>query len=107
MFDGAGNLLENWMQWDEVQRPHSIYISPYDPEKPVWIVDDHKHVIYKFTHDGKQLVQTIGTSSVPGADGTHFNRPTYIDWLPDGNFFVSDGYNGTRVVKFDKDGKFL
>ena len=24
-----------------------------------------------------------------GADATHFNRPTYIDWLPDGTFFVS------------------
>ena len=44
---------------------------------------------------------------MPGADDTHFNRPTYMDWLPDGSFFVADGYNGTRVVKFDKNGKFL
>src|SRR5690606_5646383 len=28
-------------------------------------------------------------------------------WLPDGTFFVSDGYNNTRVVKFDPQGKFL
>jgi len=27
--------------------------------------------------------------------------------MPNGDFFVSDGYNGTRVAKFDKDGKFL
>ena len=33
--------------------------------------------------------------------------PTDIDWLPDGTFFISDGYGGTRVAKFDKDGKFL
>ena len=30
-----------------------------------------------------------------------------MDWLPDGSFFVSDGYTGTRVAKFDKDGKFV
>ena len=30
-----------------------------------------------------------------------------MDWLPDGSFVVADGYNGTRVAKFDKDGKFL
>jgi peptidylamidoglycolate lyase len=28
-------------------------------------------------------------------------------WLPDGTFFVADGYANTRVVKFDKDGKYL
>jgi streptogramin lyase len=64
-------------------------------------------VIYRFTHDGKTLLQTIGTPEQEGADATHFNRPTFIDWLPDGTFFVSDGYTGTRVAKFDKDGKFL
>jgi hypothetical protein len=30
-----------------------------------------------------------------------------IDWLPDGTFFVADGYGNTRVVKFNKDGKPL
>ena len=73
----------------------------------MWVVDDNMQVIYKFTHDGKQLVQTIGTPEQEGADATHFNRPTFIDWLPDGTFFVSDGYTGTRVAKFDKNGKFL
>ena len=26
-------------------------------------------------------------------------------WLPDGTFFVADGYANTRVVKFDKNGE--
>jgi NHL repeat-containing protein len=106
--DGQGNITEDWTQWDDkFKRPHAIYISPYDAQKHVWVVDDHTHAIYKFTNDGKQLVQTIGTPNVPGADGTHFNRPTFMAWMPNGDFFVSDGYNGTRVAKFDKDGKFL
>src|SRR5215471_3323263 len=106
--DANGNIVETWDQWDKLlRRPHSVYISPYDPEKHVWVVDDNIQVIYRFTHDGKQLVQTIGTPEQEGADATHFNRPTFIDWLPDGTFFVSDGYTGTRVAKFDKNGKFL
>ena len=80
---------------------------PYDAQKHVWVVDDHTHAIYKFTNDGKQLVQTIGTPNVPGADATHFNRPTFMAWMPDGSFYVADGYNGTRVAKFDANGKFL
>ncbi|MGA3157900.1 MAG: hypothetical protein ABSE43_10060 [Steroidobacteraceae bacterium] len=106
--DGSGNIIERWTQWDKIlQRPHFITINPYDPEKHVWVVDDHMQVIYKFTHDGRQLVQTLGTPRVKGADATHFNRPTYLAWLPDSTLFVADGYNGTRVVKFDKDGHFL
>jgi 6-bladed beta-propeller/NHL repeat len=106
--DANGNIVEQWTQWDKIfKRPHYVAINPYDPEKHVWVVDDHMHAIYKFSHDGKTLVQTVGTPTVKGADGTHFNRPTFLNWLPDSTLFVSDGYNGTRVAKFDKDGKFL
>jgi DNA-binding beta-propeller fold protein YncE len=108
IFDGQGNLIDSWNQYDSMlQRPHFVAISPYDPMKHVWIVDDHKHVIHKFTNDGKTKVMTIGTYGEPGADDKHFNRPTFMDWFPDGSFVVADGYNGTRVVKFDKDGKYL
>lgn len=106
--NAQGDIVEEWTQWDNMfKRPHAVYVSPYDPEKHVWIVDDHTHAIYKFTNDGKQIVQTIGTPNVSGADGTHFNRPTFMAWMPDGSFYVSDGYNGTRVAKFDASGKFL
>jgi sugar lactone lactonase YvrE len=106
--DANGNLIERWTQWDSMlQRPHFVAINPYDPEKHVWVVDDHKHAVHKFSNDGKRLVQTIGTIGVAGADGTHFNRPTFLAWLPDSTLFVADGYNGTRVAKFDKNGKFL
>jgi DNA-binding beta-propeller fold protein YncE len=106
--DANGNIIERWTQWDKIlQRPHFVAINPYDPDKHVWIVDDHMGVIYKFSHDGKELLQTIGTPKVTGADGAHFNRPTFLAWLPDSTMFVADGYNGTRVAKFDKNGKFI
>jgi len=108
VFDAQGNLIEDWTQWDKMfRRPHAIYISPYDPQKNVWIVDDYRHAIFKFSNDGKKLLQTIGEPNVPGNDDKHFNRPTFMAWLPDGTFFVADGYANTRVVKFDKDGKYL
>jgi hypothetical protein len=86
---------------------HKILISPYDPEKRVWVDDDGKCAIFIFSNDGKQLLQTIGEPGVCGDDDKHFNRQTDIAWLPDGTFFVSDGYENTRVVKFDKNGKYL
>ena len=60
--NAEGKIIEEWTQWDKLfKRPHAVYISPYDAEKHVWVVDDHTHAIYKFTNDGKQLVQRIGT----------------------------------------------
>ncbi len=103
-----GDIVEDWTQWDKMlRRPHAVYISPYDAQKNVWIVDDYRHAIFKFSHDGKKLLQTIGEVNVPGNDDKHFYRPTFMAWLPDGTFFVADGYQNTRVVKFDKDGKYL
>ena len=108
VFDGNGNIVEDWTQWDSLlARPHAVYVSPYDPDKHVWIVDDFRQAIFKFTNDGKRLVQTIGTVNEPGADATHFFRPTFMAWLPDGTFFVADGYENTRVVKFDASGKYV
>ena len=61
VFDREGNLIEEWTQWDSMlQRPHFVAISPYDPEKHVWVIDDHNHIIHKFTNDGSEIVQSIG-----------------------------------------------
>ena len=106
--DANGNITEDWTQWDKMlRRPHAVYVSPYDPEKRVWIVDDYRHSIFIFSNDGKRLLQTIGEPNVHAADDKHFYRPTFLTWLPDGTFFVADSYTNTRVVKFDKNGKYL
>jgi sugar lactone lactonase YvrE len=109
--DGNGRLIESWTQWDHLfaggRGPHKVKINPYDPEKHVWIIDDGVQQVFEFTHDGKQLVMTLGEKGVQGVDDKHFGRPTDIAWLPDGTFFISDGYMNSRVVKFDKNGKYL
>jgi sugar lactone lactonase YvrE len=113
VLDGQGNMVQWWNQFDKDYEafcgrgPHKIKMSPYDAEKHVWVIDDQLHVIHKYTYDGK-LVMTLGTKGKRGRDaGVLFDRPTDIDWLPDGTFFISDGYGGTRVAKFDASGKFL
>lgn len=106
--NAEGDIIERWTQWDSMfRRPHAVYISPYDPEKNVWVVDDYRQAIFKFTHDGKKLLLTLGVPNVHGDDDKHFYRPTYLAWLPDGTMFVADGYANTRVVKFDKDSKYV
>jgi hypothetical protein len=114
ILDGGGNQVAYFKDRDQDYEgfcgrgPHKIKMSPYDPDKYVWVIDDQLHVIHKYTNDMTKEVLTLGTKGKRGRDaGVLFDRPTDIDWLPDGTFFISDGYGGTRVAKFDKDGKFL
>ena len=117
--DREGYAIEEWLQHDEYlaplrgsglgemgRGPHKLLMNPYDPERHIWIVDDDVHQISIFTNDG-ELVRTIGERGVPGRGPNNFNRPTDIAWLPDGTFFVADGYAGTRVAKFDPEGNFV
>ena len=108
VLNGDGELIESWTQWDHLfVRPHKVTINPYDPERHVWIVDDWASQIFKFTNDGSELVMTLGEREVTGDDENHFARPTDMAFLPDGTFFVSDGYVNSRVVKFNGSGDFL
>ena len=71
--------------------PHDIEISPYDPEKHIWIVDADNHFVSEFTHDGKQRILTLGTPGVPGDDDTHFRRPTFMAFMDANTWYLADG----------------
>jgi DNA-binding beta-propeller fold protein YncE len=104
-------VLEMWSQWDRLFQgtngPHKIKISPYDPQHRVWVVGETKHVIYVFSNDGKQLLKTLGVEWATAEDGAHFGKPQDLAFLPDGSVLVADGLTNARIVKLDKDGRFV
>jgi len=111
--DREGYTIDTWPHLDSLfalqpcgRGPHMIKMSPYDQEKHVWIIDDQLHMIYVFTYDG-QLVRSHGELGVRGRGPNTFDRPTDVAWLPDGTYFISDGYGGTRVAKYDPQGNFI
>jgi DNA-binding beta-propeller fold protein YncE len=77
-----------------------------DAEDHIWVTDATNHTLIKFSPDGVPLLK-LGEKDVPGEDASHFNKPTDIAFAANGDFYVSDGYGNSRVVKFNKDGKFL
>ena len=108
VLNANGEVIENWSQWNgEISLAHHIVIDPYDPAHAVWVVDRFNHRILKFSNDGKQLLLKVGEKGVPGNDETHFHDPANLAFMPDGSFYVADGYTNSRVVKFDKNGKYL
>lgn len=113
--DRNGKQIDGWSQWDSLFKggpqnaggPHKIRISPYDAERHVWVVDEIRHVIYKFSHDGKRLVKTLGEVDTPGDDPGHFGQPQDVAFLPDGSLLVADGLVNSRVIRFDKNEQFV
>ena len=111
--DGDGNLIEVWDQWDHLcdesdgPGPHRIRISPYDPERRVWVINESRHQIFVLSNDGSELLITLGEKNVGGNDRTHFGRPQDVAFLPDGRVLVADGLDNHRVIIMDSDGNYL
>jgi DNA-binding beta-propeller fold protein YncE len=103
VFDSEGKYLRSWGR-GMFGRPHGIRA---DKDDNIWCIDDGGHQVFKFTREGK-LLQSWGVKGEPGTDDKHFNRPTDIAWdRQTQDFYISDGYRNARVVKFDKNGKYL
>jgi DNA-binding beta-propeller fold protein YncE len=60
----------------------------------------------KFDPEGKLLL-SLGKKGEAGNGPDQFDRPTDVAVAPSGEFYVSDGYGNSRVLKFSKDGKLL
>jgi NHL repeat len=96
-----------------------------DKQDNVWMTDEGANMIVKFNPQG-QVTMVLGrkTEAIDflerftergeknedrapvGGVGT-FNRPTDVTWDSDGNIFVADGYNNSRVAKLAKDGTWI
>ncbi len=102
VYDASGKFLRSWGQ-DQLKTSHHLKI---DPEGNIWAADIGLHVVRKFTPEGKLLL-TLGTPNELGRDQKHFNKPTDMAITAAGDIFVADGYGNSRIVHFDKNGKFV
>jgi DNA-binding beta-propeller fold protein YncE len=91
-----------------------------DAQDNIWAVDEGTNMIVKFSPEGKVLMVlghrpesgevpvTPGFGvAPPAAEPYTFNRQTDVAFDPQGNIFVSDGYGNSRVVKYDKNGRYI
>ena len=108
-FDTTGKLLKTFGAGMFVS-PHKLTI---DKEGNLWLADNGSHQVFKLTPDGKVLM-TLGKKGVAGPGNDEFDAPTEVAIAPNGDIFVADGHTGgglaignARVVKFDKNGKFI
>ena len=121
--DRNGNIVERWTQWDSIlNKPHQVYISPYDPERHVWVVERGggrgvNMQILKFTNDGSELVMRLvdpdhpttraEARANPNPGPFTYGDPAVLAFLPDGSFYLGDGYWNSRIIKYNADGEYV
>ena len=126
--DADGNIIKTWSKWDSIfVTPHQIYISPYDPERHIYITQlggdkpdgtPVHEAVYKFTNDGETLVWGLvdpqprlsqsEQRAMENLGPTDFGRPSTIAFLPDGeHFLLTDGYDNGRVQTWTVDGEWV
>jgi hypothetical protein len=116
-FDQNGNFLkEIGKGYYGFEFAHSVRV---DAEDNIWTVDEGTNVVTKFSPEGKVLMvlgrrpaAVLGEVATPTGPNQPsqkyiFCRPTDVGWDQQEDIFVSDGYCNNRVVKYDRNGRFL
>jgi sugar lactone lactonase YvrE len=116
-FDEKGNYVRELGEGNYgFEFAHSVRV---DPQDNIWAVDEGTNMVIKFNPEGR-IVMVLGRrppaalgmlqsplGPTPPAEKYTLGRPTDVGWDAQGNIFVSDGYVNHRVVKYDKNGRFL
>lgn len=102
-----GKIIRSWGK-GMYKIPHSIRI---DPQGNIWTVDSSSSMVYKFTPQGKKLMEiSVGgqpppRNSKPGVISA--NGTTDIAFGPNGRLFISDGYGNARVLEYTAKGELV
>jgi len=128
-FDQNGKFVKEWGQ--NAYGFSFAHAIRFDKDDNLWVVDEGSNMVMKFNPQG--LVTMVlgrkdeaidylerfleeadhterGATAKPGAGagrGGSFGRPTDVAFDTQGNIFVADGYDNSRVAKFTKDGDFV
>ena len=98
--DRQGRILRTWGK-GLFKIPHSIRV---DPAGNVWTTDAASSMVYKFSREGKKLVE-ISVGGLPVAPRSEFCGTTDIAFAPGGRIFISDGYANARILEYNAAGK--
>jgi DNA-binding beta-propeller fold protein YncE len=101
-FHSSGKFIRSLLE-GMVTSAHGVRLDQYGN---IWVVDVKGHTVLKLNPAGR-VIMVLGRRDFAGADESHFDQPTDIAIAPNGDFYVTDGYGNSRVMKFSKDGKLL
>lgn len=98
----TGAILKQWGK-NLFYLPHGLTV---DRLNNAFVTDVAMHQVFKFNLNisSEQPSLTLGEAFVPGSKIGQFCKPTAVAVLPDGKFFVADGYCNARIIQYTESG---
>jgi sugar lactone lactonase YvrE len=105
VFTRDGKFLKAFGNDGLFESAHSVTI---DAQGFLWVTDSAAHVVHKLSPEGRPLM-SLGKKGVAGDNTSRdlFNQPNHVAVAPNGDIYVSDGYQNARVVHFSSSGQFI
>jgi hypothetical protein len=119
LFDKTGKFVRELAKDGYFQ--DFAHVVRVDKDDNIWAVDEGSNMVVKLNPAG-EVVMTLGRkwelvegrpeqpergAPPPRQVPNLFNRPTDVAWDTEGNIYVADGYNNSRVAKFAKNGDWI
>lgn len=104
-YSKAGKLARAWE--DRFPGAHGFDIVDHHGEDQYWITDHTRQLVFVCDDEGRELLR-VGAEALKSKypDLTKYH-PTNTATLPDGDFFISDGYGSSFVHHFDPRGRYI
>lgn len=87
--------------------PNYQHSGAVDWDGNVYMIERDAHRVVKLSPKMDKVLLQLGTTMEKGNDEKHFDLPSGVAVLKNGNIIVTDGYGNNRVAMFDKTGKFI
>lgn len=105
VYDSAGKLIHKW--GTQFPGAHGLSLVEENGKEFLYFTDLKRHKVFKATTGG-ELLQEWGW---PETTGKYVNedeyRPSWTLHLPNGGFFVLDGYGKDFITHYGADGNFV
>jgi hypothetical protein len=103
IYNKSGKCTGSW--GSEFPGAHGLTVQHNGKEDFLFITDTNRHQVYKTTIDGKILFTIDPPADLPAYQKKEAFVPTETTVLPNGDFYIADGYGAQHILHYDENGK--